>query len=787
MKKTIQITIVLLISALSILGQTKETKLADTYFDNLSYVKAAKEYKKLSEKTKTIFILKRLGDSYYNNVQMKEAAEAYAQLFNLFEPQDTEYYFKYAQSLRSIGNFEESNLWMENFNKLNKDDSRGYNFINNKLFLSEIKDSQPSYIVTNLVAINTEFSDFGVTEFGNNIVFSSPRKNNVFVKRTHTRNDKNFLDLYKVSKDKINSKNVIPLFSKNVNSIYHESSATFTSDKKTMYFTRNNYNKGNFKTDKKGYNNLSIYKAEFIDDKWQNITELPFCNKEYSVGHPSLSKDGKLLYFTSDMLGGIGQTDIYVVDVNADGTFGLPKNLGITINTEGREMFPYIAEDNTLYFSSDGHFGIGALDVFASKSLKNEFQKPQNLKNPINTKLDDFAFSINPITKKGYLSSNREGGLGDDDIYAVEQIFTDVKDTVCTQVIYGIVKETKFKKNLPYATVLLKNTLGDTLRGTLTDELGKFSFKLPCSQKFAVTASKEYYKPDTKYFETSDNLTLELDLDFSLKITDDFTYNQTNELIIKINTIYFDYDKWNITPKAAKELDHIVEIMNKYPKIIVKSTSHTDSRGRESYNELLSQRRAESTVDYIIYKGIDPDRISGRGYGESRLTNKCVDNDAHTNAVKCTDEQHQANRRTSFVILNVDGTKINSEDKKTFQLNNKKEEQKEQTSFKTHIVSKNETLLSISKKYNLTVEVLKQINNLKVNNVYLNQVLIIDPQHALENTDVQKTSSLEVHIVKANETLYAIALQHNISLQKLKELNGLTSNNIFEGQELKLK
>ena len=788
MKKNIQITIVLLFSFFSLLGQSKATALADTYFENLSYIRAAREYKKLADKKKTAYVLKRLGDSYYLNAQMKEASKVYAQLFHSYVPQDTEYLFKYAQTLRAIGSFKESMVWMKKFHELKKEDSRGKRFINNAAVLSELRNNKPEYRVQNLYAINTEYSDFGVTEYRNTILFSSPSTRNKIIDRIDKRNEKSFLDIFQVNKDEISSKRGKKPFSKEINEIYHESSVSFSPDYKTMYFTRNNYNNGSFNVDQKGYNNLKIYKAEFIENEWKNIEELPFCSDEYSVGHPSVSKDGKLLYFTSNMPGGLGKTDLYFVRIDHNGMYSIPQNLGPTINTEGREMFPYISEDNTLYFSSDGHFGIGSLDVFASKSKGNKFKKPTNLKHPINSTLDDFAFSINPITKKGYLSSNREGGLGDDDIYTVEQIFDEKSDTVCSQLIKGIVKESKFKKHLPYAKLSLKDTFGKTIKETAADSLGMFSIKLPCNQKFAITASKDYYSPDTEYFETSDEVSVELNLEFSLEIIDDFVYNTQDELVIKINSIYFDYNKWDIRPDAAKELDHIVEVMNKYPNLKVESTSHTDSRGRAAYNELLSQRRAESTVDYIIYNGIDSYRIKGKGYGESKLTNKCIDNDMHTNTVNCKEVQHQANRRTAFVILNVDGSKINSKNKPLYEEIVIKEKNIspiniQETALKSHIVSIGETLYSISKAYNLSVSKLKKINNLKSNEIFLNQVLLISEDK--KGLTSKKKKSI-IHIVQPKQTLFFIASKYKVSVYILKKLNGLTSNNIEIGQMLKI-
>ncbi len=790
MKKTIQITILLLFSAIALVAQSEETKEADALFYDLLYAKAAKKYEVLLKKNESAYILKKLGDCYYNNVQMKKASEVYRKLFKLYIPENPEYYFKYAQTLRAEGRFKKSKLWLKKFNELKKEDSRGNNFINKQADVSKLTEGMPNYKVQNLKSINTKFADFGVTEFNNSILFSSPRRLSTSKSSVETGTEDNFLDLYQVQTNQLQYKKPRRKeFSKKINQKYNESSVSFSPDKQTVYFTRNNFNNGVFNVDNKGYNNLKIYKANLVDGKWKNIKELPFCSNNYSVGHPSVSKDGKRLYFTSDMPGSIGATDLYVVTINADESFGTPLNLGTKINTEGREMFPFIAEDNTLYFSSDGHFGIGALDIFASKNEKGKFQTPVNLKAPVNSKLDDFSFSINTTTKKGYLSSNREGGFGNDDIYKLENI--QVLDTICNQVVTGIVREAKFKKHLPFAKLTLKDTIGNVVKDTIADALGKFTFKLPCNQKYAITASKEYYTPDTKFFVTTDKVAVELLLDFSLEIINDFVYNESDELIIKINSIYFDYNKWKIRPDAEVELNHIVDVMNRFPEIKVKSTSHTDARGRASYNELLSQRRAESTADYLIYKGISTERISWKGYGESKLTNNCVDNDNHTNKVKCTETQHQANRRTSFVILNVDGTKITSKEKELYnsfvkkqQQESEEQEEVEVTSTpKKHIVTEAETLYSISKKYNILVKILKEINNLTSNNVYLNQVLLLDKETTKNNNQEIKNT----HVVAPKETLYAISIKYKITLKKLKQLNNLTSNTIEIGQVLKIK
>ena len=251
----------------------------------------------------------------------------------------------------------------------------------------------------------------------------------------------------------------------------------------------------------------------------------------------------------------------------------------------------------------------------------------------------------------GYLSSNRKGGKGDDDIYRFKKEFEEPE--VCNQVVSGTVRNLKFQKYLPYSKLVLKDSNNTIIKQTTADEFGRYSFQFPCNQTYVITASKEYYIPETKTFKTDKSLTIDLDLD----IIDDFVFNNAKEIIIKINDIYFDYDQWDVRPDAARELAHIIKVMNKYPLMKITSTSHTDARGTDFYNESLSQKRADATVDYIIYRGIRPDRITGKGYGESRLTNKCVDNDWHTNRVYCSEKKHQANRRTAFVIANIDEVK----------------------------------------------------------------------------------------------------------------------------------
>jgi outer membrane protein OmpA-like peptidoglycan-associated protein len=595
--------------------------------------------------------------------------------------------------------------------------------------LEILTNKSPIYEVTNLRSLNTKNSDLGVTEFGNYILFSSMVERKVFVKKIYTNIKKNFLNLYTAKKANISSEiGATPqsksLFLDDIESLFNDSSVTFSQDKKTLYFTRNNYLGKKFNADEEGYINLKIFKAEWVKNRWDNIVELPFCSDEYSVGHPSLSKDGKQLYFISDKPGGLGETDIYKVAINNDGTYGVIENLGNTVNTAGKEMFPFISDDDILYFSSDGHAGMGALDVFSTKKIAGVYENPINLKAPVNTKLDDFSFSINTITKKGYLSSNREGGAGGDDIYAVEQLG---ETQGCMQMVVGIVKDSQFKKPLSNAKILLKDRLGAIVKDTITDKYGRFSFKLPCNQKFTIEGLKEDYKSDTEQFVTSEKVALGLDLDLFPKIIEDFEYTSKNQLAIKINTIYFNDNKWDIRSDAIIELEHIVKIMKKYPKIIVVAASHSDARGKSAYNVKLSQRRADATADYIVSRGISSNRIYGNGYGETQLTNKCIDNDSHSNSIKCAEAEHQKNRRTSFIVLNVNDIKAISKTEEITsvkKVNQNKEKLK--SDYKTHTVNKGETLYSIGIKYTVLVEKLKTLNDLSSNTIIIGQVLSLN-------------------------------------------------------------
>ncbi len=694
---------------------------------------------------------------------------------------------------------------------------------------------------------NSKNSDFGTSfSIDDKIIFSSARGGG-FEKKWD--NGQPFLDLYE---GKINSdgqlSNIKNLSSK-LGSKYHESNVAFAPDFKTVYFTRNNSKteekdriiealdekpnkvkrgrRGNKTKQLKYIKNtyLSIYKADVKNNgKWENIISLPFNNPNYSVGHPTVSRDGKKLYFASDMPGSYGGTDIFYVDIKDDGTFSKPKNLGRSINTFGREMFPFIDKDNILYFASDGREkGFGNLDVFAVKIYEDSFSEVLHLPAPVNTEEDDFSLILNNNNNQGYFSSNRKDGIGDDDIYhfiaepplsfGCDQLLVGIvkddngkllknvvvsvidsygkeisntnttskgtykinvpcgskvkitgvklsylddekelisntnpkekyqvdlnltKVVVCSQTVNLVVENIKTNKAISHAMVDVYDLNGKKILSEKTSKKGKVKIELPCKKEFRFVANHARYDENEMMLTTKDgglsqkavlglkqvcsqtvNLVVEntrtnkaisyaivdvYDLDgkkiftekaskkgevefelpckkefrfvankdkydqneimlttkgdglsqkavLGLKLIPDLTEIKIlkNKVVININPIYFPLNSATITPTAAIELDKVVKMMNKYPKLKIEGASHTDSRGGKDFNQKLSYKRANSTVQYIINQGINPKRIYAHGYGETQPVNKCID------GVKCTQKEYQLNRRTEFIIQN---------------------------------------------------------------------------------------------------------------------------------------
>lgn len=617
-------------------GQISQLKTADKKYEKYSYIDAIQIYEKVADKGyKSAELFKKLGNSYYFNAELDKASKWYEELFKLNEEVEPEYYFRYAQCLKATKDYENANKYFELFAK-KTNDPRGDEFLNNPNYLQNIEENSGKYTIGQL-NINSESSDFTPAFLNNQIVFASARKEGALYDKIHNWTKQNFTDLYIATKNSDGSFSAVENFSKEINTKFNESSPIFTKDGKTMYFTRNNFNNGKKGKDEQKTMLLKIYKATFQNGNWTNVTELPFNNDNYQVAHPALSPNEKTLYFASDMPGGLGGSDLYKVSINDDGTFGNPENLGNVINTPGRESFPFVGPDNTLYFASDGHLGLGGLDVFETKNINNTYSEPVNLGRPINSSMDDFGFIIND-KNVGYLSSNREGGNGFDDIYSF---------SVCSQKIHGIITDLKTKETLPNAKVELYDEQMKKLFEVLSDDEGYYSFEAECNYKYTIRVSKEEYESNEKMVTTAKE-TGETKVDIALERTV-FPIDQGTDLakIFDISMIYFDLDKWNIRPDAAKDLQKIIEVMQQYPNMTVDIRSHTDSRQTHKYNELLSERRAKSTLDFMVKNGIERKRLTAKGYGETQLVNDCSD------GVPCSEEEHQKNRRSEFIIVNM--------------------------------------------------------------------------------------------------------------------------------------
>lgn len=619
-------------------GQTNRQKRAERQFDNFSFIKAIDTYQKLIDKDfNEQYSQRKLADAYIMLREPEKALPIYKQVVQQ-ENIPSEYYLYYAQTLRANGDYEASKKWMKKYKEAGgKEDSRTKLFFKNDDIASGIFNTYEKNILHD-VNFNSKYNDFGAVEYDNSIVFASSSNEGVSVKRIYGWDDQPLLDMYVVPIENEDEEEIIVERIKgDVNTIHHDGPASFNADGTIMYFSRNNYTNKKI-DDENGIMHVGIYKAELTEGKWENSQPISLNNPSYIVYHPSLSKDGKVLYFASDMPGGFGGVDIYSSEINADGTFSKPVNLGNIVNTEGNEGFPYIDAEDNLYFSSDGHIGLGLMDVFASvKNEQNNIVNIINLGEPINSKKDDFGYYLDDEGFKGYISSNRKGGLGGDDIYA----FTRIPPLTLKGQVFDVIND----EPVAGAKVVLARENGEEIAYFITGEDGAYTHLIPRDENFVLKGSKEKYQDvqeDFNSFGLEKSKEIIVDLNIGLAPIENVV------ILADLETIYFDFDKWNIRPDAALELDKVVDLMNKYSEMVIRLESHTDSRANDQYNMTLSERRVKSTYEYIISKGINSERIpTYEGFGESQLVNKC------SNGVKCTEAEHQLNRRTEFVIIKM--------------------------------------------------------------------------------------------------------------------------------------
>jgi len=654
MKFTDRHIIFIVIILITSLGYSQKDKLkeADKMFESYAFIDAQKIYLEVaSNGYESENLFKKLGDSYYFNSDLEKAFEWYQKLYDINQSLPKEYLFRYAQSLKSIKLYEKSDEIMLEFDILNETDSRVSRLKKERNYL-EFIEIQSGRFKLKKISINSDYSEFSPSFYGNKLVFASNRPNSRLIKRIHEWNNKPYLDLYSSDlSDSLVIKSEPILFSEKLNSKFHESSAVFSTDGKTVYFTRNNFSDNKLMRGEDGISYLKLFKSELnSENTWTKPEELPFNNDNYSLAYPALSKDNKTLYFSSDMDGTIGMSDIFKVDIREDNTYSIPKNLGEDINTEGRESFPFVSEDGFFYFASDGHLGLGGLDVFVAK-IKDDGKLGEvfNLGRPINSTKDDFSFIINSKLKKGFFASNREQEGASDNIYELIQLKKLITD--CFQLLNGNIFRINGEDPLSDVKVSLLDRDLKIVDSTITDFKGFYQFEVDCSSSYVVRISKDGFSSLDEVVEINSDFGTENSLDFSmneggeLEIIKAGDGDDLNDLL-QLDTIYFDLDKVQIRPDAEVELQKISAAMKSYPNLRIDVRSHTDSRARDEYNQILSNKRAKATINYIIEKsGVSTERISGRGYGESQLVNKC------SNRIDCSESEHALNRRSEFIIL----------------------------------------------------------------------------------------------------------------------------------------
>lgn len=612
-----------LLATMAMAGQNKNTETADKLFAKFEYVDAAKEYLKLANKGKDPYVYRQLAESYYNLFDSKQAIQWYAKLIET-KPQDPEVYYRYAQMLKAEGKYEEANKQMQKFASMVPSDQRSVLFNQDPDYLPKLK-TQTKLFDEKILDINDKkYADFsGFVTDDNTFYFASTRNT---ARRTYGRNEEPYLDIYTATYN-ANGTFSEPTPLSELNTKWHDGPVAVTADGNTMYFASESFKEGKFEKDTPGQRTGLVYlfKATKTNGNWGDVQPLPFNDKRWSTGNPSISKDGKTLYFASNRDGSMGgSTDIWKVEVKGGNSYGKPENLGPKVNTEGRENFPYITDDNKLFFASEGRKGFGGMDIFMIDLTKGT--EAINLGMPVNSPKDDFAFSFNNTKNIGFFSSNK---AGIDNLYLATPI--------CGVEAIVQAKDAKTGKFLANAKIAILDERNNVIETTTADENGNVTYNVDCDRAYVIQVSKDGYLQNSAPLAK----TRERVINISVELTPIDVLIVGNE--IKLKEIYFEYNKSNITKEGASELDKLVQVLQQNPNMVIMVKSHTDSRGSAEYNLALSDSRAKATVQYVISRGIDGKRISGQGYGESEPKVNCGEN--------CTDEQHSQNRRSEFLIV----------------------------------------------------------------------------------------------------------------------------------------
>lgn len=602
-------------------------ELADKLFSRFEFSDAAGHYHKLTKGVKTDnYINLQLAECYYNMFNTVEAAKWYGKALEVNPNLDAEIYYRYAQMLKASGRYEVSNAIMTKYAELKPDDQRSKDFLADPDYIPQLRSQEALFTYEDSGMNDLQYSDFGgiLTE-DNTFYFTSARTES---KKKYGWNEQPYLDIYSAKYDPEEGKFKDIAQVSELNSKLHDGPVTITADGQTMYFSSESFRSRKFKKNvaqrlKEG--KVSLYRAKFDGKKWKDIEPVSFNSAEYMVSNPSVSADGKTLYFASDMPGGIGGMDIWKVSINEDGSYGEPVNMGASVNTEGRESFPFIdSVNNKLYFASDTQKGFGGLDVF-SLDLETPGSTARNLGDPVNTPKDDFALTFYPNKGIGFLSTNR---VSRDDIYRIKPI--------CLTEIITTVKNSKTGDLLKDTQITIFDHDNNPIETRYTDSYGIVRYEVDCNRSYSLKVTKADF--EGKDIELAKWKGGKQPVEVNLRPIELIV----GEIKIELGDIFFEFDKSNITPQGAFELNKLVQILERNPNMKIKIESHTDSKGSDAYNLKLSERRAISTLQYVKSQGISGDRLEAKGYGESQPKVDCGEN--------CTPEQDATNRRSEFII-----------------------------------------------------------------------------------------------------------------------------------------
>lgn len=618
---------------------TKE-KRGDKYSFNYSYDKAIKMYS--HAKHLTMDGQRKLAVAYHKLDSNTQCEAAYSELVAAPAGVIPEDYYNYAMVLRENGKRTEASKWMDKFNAANPADLRAKDYEANKDQSNNWLADLGQYKIDRM-ATNTDADDFGTCFYKDKIVFASSRITSKFIEREDNWHRQPYFDLF-VSEVDNGQLKTPKVFNSSLNAKFHVGPASFNKEGTFMAYTRNDFHAKN----KNRVVELQIWFSTYKDNKWTKPEPFVLNNPEYSVGQPCLSADGNTMYFTSDMPGGYGKADIYKTTKDtSSGIWSKPENLGNKVNTEGDELFPFYEEKSgTLFFASNGHFGLGGLDIFIYDTKRTGLVT--NAGAPLNTSYDDFAIIMDSKMKNGYFSSNRVGGSGSDDIYAIE--FLQTKEIKIK--LEGIAKD-NLGTSIPQTYVTLFDEKDKVIDTLTANDNGEYSFLVSADKKFKLNGKKETYLDGNNTASTfgTDSI-VKADLILQQKpvtIAEKIKVQADLGEILELKNIYFDYDKSNIRADAKTELDKIVKIMNDYPEMVVELNSYTDCRGTDAYNQILSDKRAKSSAQYIQHRITKSSRISGKGNGKTKLSKACPCED--TTVTFCSDAEYQKERDTKFIIV----------------------------------------------------------------------------------------------------------------------------------------